>query len=91
MIFRIQHFRNQKHLTAATNKSLFNYIIIPSTIKYFAIITNPPKGKPINKCLKSLDKVHTEIFFGDCVALGVNWYALLLVGFATRYCWLYGM
>ena len=32
-----------------------------------------------------------DIVFGECVALGGNRYALLLVGVSTRYCWLYGI
>ena len=32
-----------------------------------------------------------DIVFGDCVALGGHWYALLLVDVATIYCWLYGI
>ena len=43
-----------------------------------------------NQC-QYLDKVHMDIFFGDCVALGGHRYALLLVDVATRYCWLYRM
>ena len=90
-IFGCRQFRNQKHLTAATNASLVNSGLLPSTIGSFATIANPEKGKPIKKRRQFLYKVHVDIFFGDCVALGGYRYALLLVVVPTRYCWLYGM
>ena len=69
-IFGCRQFRNQKHLTAATNASLVNSGLLPSNISSFATIANPTKGKPINKRRQFLDKVHMDIVFGDCVALG---------------------
>ena len=90
-IFGFRQFRNQKHLTAATNASLLNSGIIPSTIVSFATISNPPKGKTIKKLRQYLDKVHMDIVSGDCVALGGYRYALLLVDVATRYYGIYRM
>ena len=90
-IFGCRQFRNQNHLTAATNSSLVNAGLLPSTIRSFATISNPPKGKTIKKRNQYLDKFHMDIVFVDCVALGGHQYALLLVDVATRYCWLYGM
>ena len=65
--------------------------LIPYIIGSFATIVYPYKGKPIKKRRQFLEKVHIDIVFGDCVALGVHRYALLLVDVATRYCWLYGV
>ena len=90
-IFGCSQFRNQKHLTKATNASLVNSGLLPSTIGSFATISNTTKGKPTKKRRQFLDKVHMYIVFGDCVALGGHRYDLLLVDVATRYCWLYGM
>ena len=42
-IFRCRQLRNQKHLTAATNSSLVNSGLLPSTIGSFATIANPAK------------------------------------------------
>ena len=74
-IFECRKLRNQKHLTVATNVSLVNSGLLPSTIGPFAKITNPSKGKPIKKRRQFLDKVHMDIVFGDCVALGGHRYA----------------
>ena len=41
-IFSCRIFRNQNHLTAATNISLVNSGLLPSTIGSFATIANPP-------------------------------------------------
>ena len=90
-IFGCRQFHNQNHLNSATNESIVNSGLLPSTIGYFATITNPTKGKTINNRWHYLDKVHMDIVFGDCVALGGHKYALLLVDVDTRYCWLYGM
>ena len=51
----------------------------------------PPHGKTIKKHRRYLDKVHMDIIFGDCVALGGYRYALLLVDVSTRYCWRCGL
>ena len=68
-IFRCRQFRNQKHLTAATNASLVNSGLLPSNIGFFVTIVNQAKGKPIKKRRQFLEKVHIEIVVGDCVAL----------------------
>ena len=54
-------FRNQKHLTAATNASLVNSGLLPSTIGSFSTISNPYKGKPTKKRRQFLDKIHMDI------------------------------
>ena len=81
----------KKYLTAETNASLVNSGLLLSNIGSFSAIANPPKGETINKIRQYLDKVHMDIVFGDCVALGGHVYALLLVDVATRYFWLYVM
>ena len=53
-IFGCRKFRNQKHITAATNTSLVNSGLRLSTIGSFANIANPPKGNPIKKQLHYL-------------------------------------
>ena len=64
-IFGCRQFRKQKDLTAATNASLVNYGLLPSTIGSIATIANPAKVKPMKKRRKFLDKVHMDIVFGD--------------------------
>ena len=44
-IFGCSQFRNQKHLTAATNESLLNSGLLPSNIGSFATIANTPQRK----------------------------------------------
>ena len=44
-----RQFRNQKHMTAATNASLVNSGLLPSTIGSFVTTVNQAKGKPIKK------------------------------------------
>ena len=90
-IFGCRQFRNQKHITTATNASLVNSGLLPSNIGSFDKITNPPKEKPIKKRRQFLYKVHMDIVFGEFVALGEHRYPLLLVDVATIYCWLYGL
>ena len=53
--------------------------LLPSIIVSFATIANPAKGKPIKNQRQFLDKVHMDIVFGDCLALGGHRYAQLLV------------
>ena len=84
-IFGCRKFRNQKHLTSATNTSIVNSSLLPSTIGYFATTANSTKGNTIKKQRHYLDKVHRDIVFGDCVALGGHQYALILVYVPTRY------
>ena len=90
-IFGCKQSRNQKYLTAETNASLVNSDLLPITISSFANISNTTKVNPIKKRRQYTDKVHMDIVFGDCVALGGHQYALLLVDVDTRYCWIYGM
>jgi len=81
-----------RHLTdAANNATLLSSGELPPTLGTFATIQNPPKGKPIKRHRKYLDKVHMDIIFGDCVALGGFRYGILLVDVATRYAWFYGI
>ena len=84
-IFGSRQLCNQNHLTAATNASLVESGLIPSTTFSFATTTNPPKGKTNKKRSQYLEKVHTDIVFGDCVPLGGYRYALLFVDLATIY------
>ena len=84
MIISCRQLFNQNHLSAATNASIFNSGLLPSTIVSFSNITNPPKVKTINKRRQYIEKFHMYIVFCDCVALGGNRYALLLVDVATR-------
>ena len=70
---------------------LANGGLLPSTIGYFVTISNPPKIKPVNNLRNYLDKVHMDIVFSVCVALGGHRYTLILVDVATIYFWLYGM
>jgi hypothetical protein len=91
-IFGCRRFRNQEHVTSASlNGQLLHSGEFPTTIGDFATITNPPRGKPIKKRRRFLDKVHMDIVFGDCLSLGGFKYALLLVDVATRYSWIFGL
>ncbi len=38
-----------------------------------------------------LDIAHVNIAFGDCIAQGGYWYALIFVDRATRYNWVFGL
>jgi hypothetical protein len=91
-VFGNRNFKNQLHITAASkNAQLIRCGERPSSIGDYTTINNPPRGKPIKKRRKFLDKVHMDIVFGDCMALGGFRYALILVDVATRYTWLYGL
>ena len=91
-IFGCRRFRNQRHITAASsNATLIHTGELPPTLGSFATIVNPPAGKTSRRRRRYLDKVHMDIVFGDCLALGGYRYALILVDVATRYCWIYGM
>jgi hypothetical protein len=87
-----QSYRHQQHITAASsNASLLSTGSRPTTIGDYTTIPRPPKGKPIRKRRKFLDKCHMDIVFGDSVGLHGFRYALLIVDVATRYCWIYGL
>ena len=90
-IFGCRRFRNQCHVTDASNAKLIHTGELPATLGSFATIPNPPRGKPLKKRRRFLDKVHMDIVFGDCVALGGYRYAIIFVDVATRYCWIYGL
>ena len=91
-IFGCRKFRNQNLVTAASsNASLLSTGSRPATIGDFTTIPRPPRGKPIRKRRKFLDKCHLDIVFGDSVGLHGFRYALLIVDVATRYCWIYGL
>ena len=70
--------------TAATNASLVNSGLLPSTIRSSATIANPPKIRPIKNRRQFLEKFYIDIVFSDCVTLGGHQYALILVDVATR-------
>jgi hypothetical protein len=92
IFFGCTKFKNQLHLTAASkNATLIRCSKRPTTIGDYTTINNPPQGKPIKKRRKFLDKVHLDIVFGDCMALGGFRYALVLVDVATRFTWVYGI
>jgi hypothetical protein len=78
-------------IAASSNAQLIKSGELPPTLGDFATINNPAKGKPLTQPRKYLDKVHLDIVFGDCLALGGYRYALVLVDVATRYCWVFGM
>jgi hypothetical protein len=91
-IFGCRKFKNQTHITAASkNAELIRCGEMPSTIGDYTTINNPAKGKPLTKRRKYLNKVHMDIVFGDCVALGGFRYALVIVDVATRFTWVYGL
>jgi hypothetical protein len=91
-LFGCRRFRNQQHLIASSdNAKLISTGELPPTLGAFATIPNPPAGKTIRKHRRYLDKVHMDIIFGDCVALGGYRYALILVDVSTRNCWMYGL
>ena len=85
-IFVYRRFCNHNHLTASTNSSLVISDILPYTIGSFVTIPNPSKVNLLKKRQKYLDKVHMDIVFDDCLALGEHCYAILLVDVATIYC-----
>jgi hypothetical protein len=52
---------------------------------------SPPEGAVLIAPSPVLDVVHVDIAFGDCVLVGGFCYALILVYWATRYNWVYGL
>ena len=76
---------------ATSNDKLIHTGPLLPTLGAFATIANPPAGKPNRKRCRYLSKVHMDIVYGDCVALGGFRYALLLVDVATRCTWMYGL
>ena len=62
----------------------------PLTLGYFSPFPNIPKGKQITHPNKLLQHVHMDIYYGDCVALGGQRYALTLVYRPTLLTWAYG-
>ena len=77
--------RNPKHSNLIIGGST------PPTLGDFSIIPNITKEKPTIHPTKLLQRVHMEIGFGDCVALGEHRYVLRLVDRETRYIWTYCM
>ena len=57
-------------MAEAANATLIHTGALPPTLGSFATIPNPPCGKALCKCRKFLDKVHMDIAFGGCFALG---------------------
>ena len=90
-IFGCCKFCNQQHATAAANDKLIQTDSLARNLSSFAIIPNQPHGKALRRCHKFLDKIHSDIIFGDCVGLGGFHYAIILVDVAMRYCWIYGL
>ena len=78
-------------VASSDNASLLNTGELSPTLGNFSTIVNLPQGKPIKKRRRYLQKVHMDIIFGDCMALGGFWYALLLVDVSTWYTWLFRM
>ena len=76
---------------SSSNAKLIQTGELPPSLGDYATIPNPPAGKLMKKRRRFLDKVHLDIVYGDCVALGGYRYALLIVDVSTRYCWVYGM
>jgi transposase InsO family protein len=91
-IFGCRRFKNQLHITSASqNAELIRCGEMPTTIGDYTTINKPAKGKPLTKRHKYLEKVHLDIVFGDCVALGGYRYAIILVDVATRFTWVFGL
>ena len=65
-IFGCKQYRNQHHITAASsNASLLSTGSRPATIGDYTTLPRPPKGKPIRKRRKFLDKCHMDIVYGS--------------------------
>jgi len=78
-------------VATSQNAKLIHTCELPATIGDFFTTPYPPCGKANKKRRRYLDKVHMDIVFGDWLALGGFWYALVLVDMATRYSWVFGL
>ena len=64
----------------------------PPSLGSFATIPKAKRDKALNKHnYFYLDAVHMDIAFGDCLSVGGFKYALVLVDWATRYNWTFGL
>jgi len=91
-IFGCRRFKSQSYLIAASkNASPINTGEFSTTLGNYATMDKPAQEKTLTKRRKYLEKVHLDIVFGDCLALGGYRYGLLLVDVATRYTWFYGL
>jgi hypothetical protein len=60
----------------------------PLSISAYTTIPKEPRGGAIDREeLSYLDIIHVDIAFGDCIASGGYWYALIFVDRATKYNW----
>jgi hypothetical protein len=64
----------------------------PPSLGSFATIPKVKRSLLLNKTKYFyLDAIHMDIAFGDCLSIGGNKYALILVDSATRYDWTFGL
>jgi hypothetical protein len=64
----------------------------PASLDSYATIRKSNSSGPIDRQKYNyLDAVHMDIAFGDCLSVGIFWYALILVDCATWYNWVFGL
>jgi hypothetical protein len=88
-----RRFRNYKHiLQSSIDRQWIDGGEFPLALGSYATIPKAQHGGAIDRAhSRFLDIVHLDIAFGDCVSVGGFCYALVLVGRATRYNWVYGL
>ncbi len=64
-------------IPALQNATLIHTGEFPPSLGSFVTLTHPARGMILREHHKNLDKVHLDIVFGDCLALGGFWYAVL--------------
>jgi hypothetical protein len=86
-------FRNYQHIIVTSKDGhLIDTGEFPLLLGSYTTILKAPCGKSIDPTLSYyLDIVHINIAFGDCVSIGGYKYALVFVGHATRYNWMFGL
>jgi hypothetical protein len=86
-------FCNYRHIIDATKDGhLLDTGEFPISLGSYMTIPKAPRGKPIDRMPSFyLNIVHVDVAFGDCVSVGGNKNALVLVDRATRYNWMFGL
>ncbi|KAL7425595.1 LOW QUALITY PROTEIN: hypothetical protein ACHAXH_000396, partial [Discostella pseudostelligera] len=91
-LFGHRHFRNYPNFCFTLKDSTYinDGEPVPS-LGEFATIPKRPRGAPLPRPRRALEKVHIDIVFGDGLGrLGYR-YALIFVDWATRYIWVVGL
>jgi hypothetical protein len=86
-------FRNYKHLLQVIqDEQLIDGGKFHVSLGSYATIPKAKWSGPLDRTkYHYLNAVHMDIAFGDCVSVGGNCYALILIGCTTHYNWTFGL